>query len=372
VTSFEAQTNDSAAAEALVRLGRLQAKEGRLESGRGYLERAFEHLEGIGATTAEMAAHEGMAELCELEDNHVQALHHTRCHHALFKAVYDIETRSELKNLNLRNEMQRAAKDAEIHRLRYVELEGMQTQLLQAERMAALGGLAAGLAHEVNNPLGVIQSNLDLTERATGVLERALPQQDPRPKRTQAALDALRSGVKASTQASDRIHHLVKSLGRFVRLDESDYIESDLVEGLQSALTLLAPSIPAGVEVVQNLSPIPKMLCYASEINQAFMTLLRNAIDAIEGQGQITVSARADGSHAQIEIRDSGRGMDDKQLQGIFDLGFAAHGKRVRFRLGLPTAAATIKKHGGTIEVSSQPGAGTQFILRLPLAGKSE
>ncbi len=371
VKAFEAQTNDSAAAEALVRLGRLEAKQGGLPVARGYLERAFEHLEGIGAKTSEMGAHEAMAELHELEGDPAQALHHTRRHHAIFEAVFDIEARSELKNLNIRMEMQRVAKDAEIYRLRYVELEGMQAQLLQAERMAALGGLAAGLAHEVNNPLGVIQSNLDLTQRATRVLESALPQA-PRPKRTQAALDALRSGVKTSTEASDRIHHLVKSLGRFVRLDESAYIEADLVEGLQSALTLLAPSIPMGVQVIQRYSPMPKVPCYASEVNQAFMTLLRNAIDAVGNEGTIAVCAQITGAYARVEIKDTGHGMDEKQLDGIFELGFATRGQHVRFRLGLPTAAATIRKHGGTIEVSSQPGEGTQFVLRIPLASHQQ
>lgn len=367
VCAFEQLGNLSALAETLVWLARLALAQGQVGEARAHLQRAFELLQTAGAKTIELAAHEVMAEVCEAQGDLAGALGHLRQHNRLFGEVYDLESRSELRNLHIRMEMQEATKDAEIHRLRYVELETMQAQLLQAERLAALGGLAAGLAHEVNNPLGVIRSNLDLTRRAVKVLQDALPEQEAQSKRTQAAVKAIYAGVDASTEAGTRIHDLVRSLRRFVRLDESDYAPTNLVEGLQSALMLLSPSLRADVQVQTQLEPLPEILCYASEVNQAFMTLLRNAAEAIEGTGTVTVRSRTEPGHAVVEIEDTGCGMSESQLEGLFELGFQGHGKRVHFRLGLPTAAATVKKQGGTIEVTSEVGVGTCFVLRFPV-----
>lgn len=368
IAGFDQQMNRASVAETLIHLGRLEGGEGNYELGGEHLRQAFDYLDGIGSKKIELTAHEAMAELCELRGDTVQALHHIKRQHALFKEVYDAESRSELRNLGIRMEMQQAAKDAEIHRLRYVELEGMQAQLLQAERMAAVGSLAAGLAHEVNNPLGVIKSSLDVTARAARVLTAALPPEIAEVKRTRAAAAAIHASVEASQQAGQRILELVRSLRRFVRLDESDYGSADLVEGLESALTLLAPSIPSTVQLIRDLKPLPPIACYASEVNQAFMTLLTNAVEAIEGAGTVSVRTRVEDGHALVEVADTGRGMDERQIAGLFELGFSGNRERVRFHIGLPTAAATVRKQGGSINVKSAPGDGTQFSLRFPIS----
>ncbi len=367
IETFADHPNRASIAETHIRLARLEVRSQNFEQAKVHLDRAFETVEGTGAKTVLMRGHEAMAELCEAQGDLAGTLRHVRAHHSLFAEVYDIESNSELRNLHIRMEMQEAAKDAEIHRLRYVELESMQAQLLQAERMAALGGLAAGLGHEVNTPLGVIRSNLDLTERAAQILDKALPAAPERPRKASAALDALHSAAKASRQASERIMTLVQSLRRFVRLDESEFVPTDIVEGLQSALTLLAPSLPKGVQIKREFEVLPVLECYASELNQAFMTLLRNAGEAIDGEGVVTVRTALRDAQIEICIEDTGRGMSESQVAELFELGFHGSGQRVRFQLGLPTAATAVRKHGGDIEVHSELGVGTRFVIRLPV-----
>ena len=371
VAGFKIHVNRASAGETQVRLARLDLQQDRLTEAAEHLELAFAHLEETGANTLLFKAYACRAELRERQGDIAGALADTRASHAHYQKVYDAESRSEIKNLTIRMEMQQAAKDAEIHRLRYVELEGMQAQLLQSERMATLGGLAAGLAHEVNNPLGVIRSNLDLTARASEILRRALPEEAVSARKTKAALDALSTSVSASSEASQRIQKLIESLRQFVRLDESDFGAANLEAGLDSALTLLSAKIPDGVRVTRDFETLPPIQCFASEVNQAFMTLLENAVEAIEDEGEVRIRTRVEKEYARVDIEDTGRGMPAEQLEHLFDLGFDDGGRRVSFYIGLPTAAATVRKHGGDIEVMSEVGKGTCFSLRFPLVPSS-
>lgn len=362
IEGFTEIGNRTNRAEARVRRSQLSLALGDHEAALEHLKDARADLEGLGASSVELLVYETLAQIHEAQGDLPAALEQTKRHHALYREVFDAESASELSNLRLRMDIERAQKDAEIHRLRYVELQEMQARLLRSERMASLGSLAAGLAHELNTPLGVIRSNLDTFGR---VADRLADTEGLDRKGTRA-LTALRSGVDVSREASARIEELAVSLRRFVRLDEAAVQDADLAEGIRSALTLLASSIPEGVAVEDDLPALPRLRCRASEINQVFMTLLQNAFEAIDGEGSVRVHGAVDDEVIRIVIEDEGRGIPQAQLADLFELRFSDHGGRVRFHTGLATAAETVRAHGGEIEVQSTVGRGTRFALCFP------
>lgn len=365
IAEYETFGNKTGQAETEVRLAELELAEGEPAKARETLQLALDRLDGLGANSVALQAHAALARIHEALGDHAAALAETRRHHALHVQVFDEESRSELNNLRLRMDIERAEKDAEINRLRYVELQQMQARLLQSERMASLGSLAAGLAHELNTPLGVIKSNLALFERAAEMLGNI----EGLDRRGQRALKALAAGVPVTGEATDRIENLAKSLRRFVRLDEADVLDADLGEGLQGALTLLGPSVPAGVAMQSDLQPLPQLRCRASDLNQAFMTVLQNAVEAVGESGTVRLAAEADDDEIRVSIADDGPGIEADRVADLFELRFSENAGRVRFHTGLATAAETVQAHNGRIDVDSVVGEGTTFTFHLPRAG---
>ena len=151
-----------------------------------------------------------------------------------------------------------------------------------------------------------------------------------------------------------------------MRLDEAPLQVVDIRDGLESTLALLEPQWGDRICVVRQLDEVPKIEAYAAELNQAFMTLLTNAGEAIEGEGTITVSTGRDGESIRVGLRDTGRGIPSDRLESIFDIGFANKSSRVRLHVGLANVRAIVDRHRGEIEVDSEPGRGTSFALVLP------
>ena len=280
--------------------------------------------------------------------------------------MFDEEGRTRLKNLQIRLGVEQAEKQAEIERLRFVELAGMQTELVQSEKMALLGRLVAGLSHEMNSPIGVVNSNASLAARAVAIMHAEGVGGDAN-ERVRRAMDSLSSAHEASAAAGARLEELLRSLKGYARLDEAELQRADVSRCVKDALSLFTTQLPARVRLESELESIPEITCRPGQLNQVFMTVLVNARDAIDGDGEIHVSCRRVSDEASIVIRDNGRGIADDKISKLFDIDFSRKDSQVRLRMGLSHAKSIVEKHRGQIDVSSRAGHGTRFTIRLPL-----
>ena len=192
----------------------------------------------------------------------------------------------------------------------------------------------------------------------------------PKPWKTRKfaqALEILERDQKVTREAAERIGQIVQSLKGFVRLDSSAVESADLNQGLQHTLTLLEHEYHGRIKVVMELGDIPRVLTDMRELNQVFLTLLKNAGEAIVDQGTVTVRTALEGERVLVEISDTGEGMDPSEVALLFESSFSGRGARVKSGLGLPAANIIVKKAGGDIQVESEPGAGTVFRVWLPV-----
>lgn len=252
------------------------------------------------------------------------------------------------------------------------ELVKTQRQLYQAEKMASLGKLTAGIAHEINTPVGVINSTADISARCIVKLEEALAKSEPSRegsdnKGYQKYLQILKDNSQAFQTASERVSKILASLKNFTRMDEADFQKVDIHEGIDSTLTLLEPELGARIEVIKIFGDLPPVPCYPGELNQVFMHLLTNAAHAIQGSGRITIQTFIENEQVNIRISDSGIGISPEQQRHLFDPGFKTEGPRVKTGLGLFTSYNIIHKHRGRIKVESELKRGSTFTVSLPL-----
>ncbi|MBX9756979.1 MAG: CBS domain-containing protein [Pseudomonadaceae bacterium] len=273
-----------------------------------------------------------------------------------------------------------------------VDLKESQVQLVQSEKMASLGQMVAGVAHELNTPLGYVTNNvqllrelsLPLLQLATAQAELADCLADPScdEPRLAAALDsAATSRAQAAPEllAEDlqqlfadtgyglgQIAELVVGLKDFARLDRAMSEQVDLNDCIRSALLIARNNIKDKAEVLQLLGELPAIVCAPSQINQVLLNLLNNAAQAIDGFGRIQVKTWAEAEHVLISIEDSGRGMSAAVQKRIFDPFFTTKPVGEGTGLGLSISFKIIQDHGGTIRVASVLGRGTRFVLRLP------
>jgi signal transduction histidine kinase len=252
-------------------------------------------------------------------------------------------------------------------------LRQKQAQLIQAEKMAALGQLVAGVAHEINTPLGALKSNIDILTRSFPkiknlMLDPKIPQQFLESSDVSNRLASLEILNTHNQTAIDRIVMIVSSLRKFARLDEAELDEVDIHEGLDSTLILVQHQLKNRVDVRKNYGKLPLIKCYPNQLNQVFMNLLVNASHAIEGQGNIFIHTYHKADTAVVEIRDTGKGISQKDLPRIFDPGFTTKGFGVGTGLGLSIVYQIMKDHKGKVEVESELGQGTTFRIILPIS----
>ena len=244
-------------------------------------------------------------------------------------------------------------------RQRTAELTETRDRLAMQEKMASLGHLVSGLAHEINNPIGAVNSSADVARRCA---ERIRDQ----PSQLERPLALLLANLATVETASQRIVDLVDSLKNFAHLDEAEYQLADLHAGLDNTLTLLQPELRDRVEVVRQFGELPRLYCNPGQINQVFMGLLLNAAQAMAGAGTIRISTWAAAGILYMRVEDSGRGIEPQGLERLFDFGFGVDKARVKMGAGLPTAYRIAQEHGGRIEVESQVGVGSAFTVVLP------
>lgn len=253
-------------------------------------------------------------------------------------------------------------------------IEDAQEKLVQSEKMASLGNLVAGIAHEINTPVGAINSMHDTLMRAMGRLQDMLKRDfgDMMEDRSlRAPLKVIGDANRVISTGAERVTEIVRSLRSFARLDDAERKEADLHEGLENTLTLVHHDLKNRVEIIREYGQLPLVVCFPSRINQVFLNLLVNASQAIEGKGRIVLRTRHVGDRVEIEIEDSGKGIPQENLARIFDPGFTTKGVGVGTGLGLSICYQIVEDHQGDIRVQSEVGRGTTFTIVLPVSGNN-
>ena len=310
--------------------------------------------------------------------------------------AFDYLSKNELSGENLGHAVQTAIRlyRAESERLRaHIELEAahreLQTfheQLLQSEKLASIGQLAAGVAHEINNPVGYVYSNLgtlqkyidnlfqmlggyeqlealvDVNESALKTIQKLKQELD---------LDYLKEDVRnlvsESCEGIARVKGIVQDLKDFSHVDEAEWQWVDLHRGLDSTLNIVNNEIKYKAEVVKEYGSLPDVECLASQLNQVFMNLLVNAAHAIEEYGTITLRTGHDNDKVWVAVSDTGTGITAENLKNIFNPFFTTKDVGIGTGLGLSLSYGIVQKHGGHIVVDSEVGKGTTFTIFLPV-----
>jgi two-component system, NtrC family, sensor kinase len=236
-------------------------------------------------------------------------------------------------------------------------------------RLASLGMLVAGLAHELNTPLGALNSNHDVLRRALGKLQDILADEVVEPheleevRRVVRAVDGI---LRVNDMAVERMSALVRSLRNFGRLDRAEIDFADLHEGIDSTLAILAHELRM-LHIQREYGELPLVECHPQQLNQVFMNLIMNARQATADGGTITIRTSCVEHVVEVSVEDTGSGIPPENLAKIFEPGFTSKGGRVGMGLGLPICQQIMEQHAGRILVRSEPGAGATFTVRLPL-----
>ena len=263
------------------------------------------------------------------------------------------------------------------------QLERLQAQIVQSEKMASIGQLAAGIAHEVNNPVGFVHGNLDILDGCIkdilGLLkfydESDLPEQiateaeaiKKRIHYTETRND-LNSIIADCREGTGRIKDIVQNLKTFSRLDEAEVKQTDIHEGIDSTIRLLSRYLSGGnISLVRDYGDLPAIDAYSAQLNQVWMNLLVNAAQAVgSAPGEVRISTRADDTTVTVSISDTGKGIDPDVISKIFDPFFTTKPVGEGTGLGLSITFGIVERHGGVLDVKSEVNKGTTFSVTLP------
>jgi signal transduction histidine kinase len=292
-----------------------------------------------------------------------------------------LERRTLLRNARKYKE------DLEVRNLelarRKADLERVQAQLVHSEKMASLGQLAAGIAHELNNPAGFIFSNMAVLPEYLQQLRKMLSAerqaalcdaQTAKINRTcvssddERLLSDLESIAADSYAGAERIKDIVQNLRLFSRLDEAEIKRVDLHEGIDSTIRLLSQYYSSSaITLRREYGAIPPIECYAGQLNQVWMNLLVNAAQAIGQVGEVRITTACDGGKAIVDISDTGTGIQPEHIDRIFDPFFTTKPVGEGTGLGLSISHGIVVRHGGKLTVDSTPGRGATFSVTLPI-----
>ena len=263
------------------------------------------------------------------------------------------------------------------------QLERLQAQIIQNEKMASIGQLAAGIAHELNNPVGFLYGNLDVLEKSVKDLISVVRAYEAAelPPVDAGAIERLKEAVKFKHTLSDldsviadcregavRVRDIVQNLRTFSRLDEAELKRADIHEGIDSTIRILSRYFSNGnIAIVRDYGDVPQIDVFAAKLNQVWMNLLANAAQAIGAMnGMVRIETRADERFVTVAISDSGCGIGPGEMGKIFDPFFTTKAVGEGTGLGLSISFGIIEDHGGEIKVESEPGKGTTFKVILP------
>ena len=307
----------------------------------------------------------------------------TRAEEALRESSRLLEQRvlDRTADLNAVNEKLQQEKDSQAQLIK--RLEETQNQLMQSERMASIGQLAAGVAHEINNPVGFVNSNLGSLQgyvtdmlRLLSVYEQAESSltvatlQEIKQLKADIDVEFLREDIVSllaeSLDGVKRVTRIVQDLKNFSHVDESERQWADLEVGMESTLRVVWNELKYKAEVVKEFAGVAQIECFPFQLNQVFMNLLVNASHAIEVHGTITLRTGQDESQVWVEVQDTGKGIKPENLSRIFEPFFTTKPVGKGTGLGLSLAYGIVKKHNGRIEVKSEVGQGSTFRVILP------
>jgi two-component system NtrC family sensor kinase len=305
---------------------------------------------------------------------------------AIKRAEEDLRATNEQLEIRVAERTAELVKKQEEQRKLIAELHAAQGQLLQSEKMASIGQLAAGVAHEINNPIGYVSSNLgtlekyirdilSLVETFESGEKDYLPGSNIPGKilalKEKLDLEFLKEDISSlMTESKDgitRVRKIVQDLKDFSHVDEAEWQWTNLHNGLDSTLNIVWNELKYKAEVVKEYGDLPEVECFSSQINQVFMNLLVNAAHAIETRGTITIRTGHEGEQAWVEISDTGKGISPEHINRIFDPFFTTKPVGQGTGLGLSLSYSIMQKHHGNIEVRSEQGKGTTFRVSLPI-----
>jgi two-component system NtrC family sensor kinase len=244
-------------------------------------------------------------------------------------------------------------------------LKDIQAQLIQTGKMASLGRLVAGIAHEINNPLAFVLNNLFIVENG---LDRVIPEAAPHlSELSLRKLRKVRARLAEMGEGLNRVKEPIVNLRSFSRLDEGEFKTIDVGASIDSVLRFLKHKMNGRIRVEKRYGAARRLSCYAGRLNQVWMNLLDNAVDAIAGAGKIVIrTSQADGL-VVISVRDSGVGIPETIRGRIFDPFFTTKAVGQGTGLGLAISYGIVQDHHGSIEVESEIGVGTEFSVKIPL-----
>jgi len=246
------------------------------------------------------------------------------------------------------------------------ELERTQTQLLQSEKMRSLGQLVAGVAHELNNPIGFVHANLQLLPAYVDkLIDAQKTGADPDKPR-----QAIRKLLSRSREGTERVKNIVMDLRSFSRMDQAELTDADLNAELSRTLGLMEPRFKDGIRVERELGPLPPVRCYPAQLNQVFMNLVMNACDALGGGGEVRVKSEATDDGVRISISDDGPGIPPAIRSRIFEPFYTTKPAGQGTGLGLSISHGIVERHGGELTFECPPDGGTTFRIDLPLVAK--
>jgi PAS domain S-box-containing protein len=267
----------------------------------------------------------------------------------------------------------------------YEELKTSQSKILRQEKMASIGQLAAGVAHEINNPLAFISSNLGTLDKYISRLVDFIQTQSEvikslkdadavkklKKKRKELKLDYVIDDIKGliteSLEGSERVQKIVRELNCFSRMDEEEYRDADINECIESALNIVWNELKYKSTLKKDYGNLSLLKCYPRQIEQIFVNLLINAIQAIEEQGEIKIKTWEEDGSIWIAISDTGRGIPQESLSKIFEPFFTTKDVGKGTGLGLSITYEIIQRHKGDITVKSEVGKGTTFTIKIPI-----
>ena len=264
-----------------------------------------------------------------------------------------------------------AAQD-EIQRMR-CQHDDMEQQLIYTQKMATLGALVAGIAHEIKTPTGAISSMQDTLTRAVEKLKLSLDKACPglvdQTKGLRVALKAIEEANRVIESGSGRTLEIVRRIRKFARMDIEDRQETDIHAELDDTLLLIHHQLKERIQVVKRYGEVPPVICSTGKINQVLLNVLVNASQAIEEQGTITITTSSQDSQLVVEVEDSGSGIPPEIMDKIFETGFTTKRTGVGTGLGLSICRQIMEEHNGGFELQSQQGVGTKVTVSLPLGG---
>jgi len=351
------------------------------------LDEAFAIARETGSKAHVYQGHLLYSEVYELRGEFAKALHHCREFQRAKEEVFNEDATERIKKLEIGFKVQKAEKDAELAHFKNVELRSKnemlesllqelrdtQTQLIQSEKMAALGKLVAGMVHEMNTPIGASDSAVDITARCIGKIKDlqqsvAAARDETVDDRFDYLFENLNKSQQITSDANRRISTIFGNLKQFIDLDGGERKLVDIHTGLDSALAVLASEFGDRITIERQYGDLGLIECCPGDINQVFMSLLSNAAEAIEGAGTITVTTSLADGEFRVAITDTGRGMTPEIQQQLFNPTFSANDDRIKLGMGLLVSLRIVQKHGGRITVDSEVGRGSTFTLIGPCA----